>query len=90
MGMKEASDGPAYWIAANALAAAKARDLNVTSLTVNQQGRKGIGYFRDDSARLQLAAGRVPADQRGLQPELRVLHDPGASVARSLRRWTGL
>lgn len=52
--MKEASDGPAYWIAANALAAAKARDLNVTGLTVNGKDGKGIGYFEDDSARLRL------------------------------------
>ncbi|MFO0861019.1 MAG: 30S ribosomal protein S12 methylthiotransferase RimO [Phycisphaerales bacterium] len=52
--MKEASDGPAYWIAANALAAAKARDMSVTGLTVNGKDGKGIGYFEDDSARLRL------------------------------------
>lgn len=52
--MKEASDGPKYWIAANALAAAKARDMTVTGLTVNGKDGKGIGYFEDDSARLRL------------------------------------
>ncbi|MBS0189164.1 MAG: 30S ribosomal protein S12 methylthiotransferase RimO [Planctomycetes bacterium] len=52
--MKEASDGPTYWIAANALAAAKARDMSVTGLTVNGKDGKGIGYFEDDSARLRL------------------------------------
>src|SRR2546421_334080 len=52
--MKEASDGPKYWIAANALAAAKARDMSVTGLTVNGKDGKGIGYFEDDSARLRL------------------------------------
>lgn len=52
--MKDASDGPKYWIAANALAAAKARDMSVTGLTVNGKDGKGIGYFEDDSARLRL------------------------------------
>lgn len=52
--MKDASDGPKYWIAANALAAAKARDMTVAGLTVNGKDGKGIGYFEDDSARLRL------------------------------------
>ncbi len=52
--IKDASDGPKYWIAANALAAAKARDMSVTGLTVNGKDGKGIGYFEDDSARLRL------------------------------------
>lgn len=49
-----ASDQPTYWIAANALQAAKARGMNTTGLTVNGKDGKGIGYFEDDSARLRL------------------------------------
>lgn len=49
-----ASDGPRYWIAANALAAAKDRGMSTTGLTVNGKDGKGIGYFEDDSARLRL------------------------------------
>jgi ribosomal protein S12 methylthiotransferase len=50
----EPSDSPQYWIAGNALQAAKARGLNTTGLTVNGKDGKGIGYFEDDSARLRL------------------------------------
>ncbi len=50
----EASDGPAYWVAGNALQAAKARGMETTGLTVNGKDGKGIGYFEDDSARLRL------------------------------------
>ena len=50
----EASDGPAYWIAGNALQAAKARGRDTVGLTVNGKDGKGIGYFEDDSARLRL------------------------------------
>jgi ribosomal protein S12 methylthiotransferase len=50
----EASDRPKYWIAGNALAAAKDRGMSVTGLTVNGKDGKGIGYFEDDSARLRL------------------------------------
>src|SRR5215831_5018618 len=50
----EASDGPAYWVAGNALQAAKARGVQTTGLTVNGKDGKGIGYFEDDSARLRL------------------------------------
>lgn len=50
----EASDRPAYWIAGNALQAAKARALDTTGLTVNGKDGKGIGYFEDDAARLRL------------------------------------
>lgn len=49
-----ADASPAYWIAANALAAAKDRGLKTTGLTVNGKDGKGIGYFEDDSARLRL------------------------------------
>lgn len=45
---------PRYWIAANALQAAKARGMATTGLTVNGKDGKGIGYFEDDSARLRL------------------------------------
>lgn len=47
-------DKPPYWIAANALAAAKERGLTTTGLTVNGKDGKGIGYFEDDSARMRL------------------------------------
>jgi ribosomal protein S12 methylthiotransferase len=50
----EATEGPAYWIAGNALQAAKARGLQTTGLTVNGKDGKGLGYFEDDSARLRL------------------------------------
>lgn len=50
----EASDQPSYWIAANALAAAKSRGMATTGLTVNGKDGKGLGYFEDDSARLRL------------------------------------
>lgn len=50
----DASDKPRYWIAANALAAAKARGHNTVGLTVQGKDGKGIGYFEDDSARLRL------------------------------------
>lgn len=45
---------PKYWIAANALIAAKDRGLATAGLTVNGKDAKGIGYFEDDSARLRL------------------------------------
>ncbi len=47
-------DKPPYWIAANALAAAKERGISTTGLTVNGKDGKGIGYFEDDSARMRL------------------------------------
>ena len=47
-------DQPAYWVAGNALQAAKERGMNVTGLTVNGKDGKGVGYFEDDSARLRL------------------------------------
>src|SRR6185295_2369773 len=52
--LEEASDRPQYWIAGNALQAAKARGMQVTGLTVNGKDGKGLGYFEDDSARLRL------------------------------------
>ena len=53
---KESSDQPKYWIAGNALVAAKERGLKTTGLTVNGKDGTGIGYFEDDSARLRLTA----------------------------------
>jgi ribosomal protein S12 methylthiotransferase len=47
-------DSPRYWIAGNALQAAKDRGMKTTGLTVNGKDGKGIGYFEDDSARLRL------------------------------------
>ncbi|MCA9309820.1 MAG: hypothetical protein KDA21_01350, partial [Phycisphaerales bacterium] len=52
--LDEASDQPKYWIAGNALQAAKARGIETVGLTVNGQDGRGIGYFEDDSARLRL------------------------------------
>jgi ribosomal protein S12 methylthiotransferase len=52
--LADASDRPQYWIAGNALQAAKARGMQVTGLTVNGKDGKGLGYFEDDSARLRL------------------------------------
>lgn len=45
---------PKYWIAANALTAAKDRGVKTVGLTVQGTDGKGIGYFEDDSARLRL------------------------------------
>ncbi|MBC7835039.1 MAG: 30S ribosomal protein S12 methylthiotransferase RimO [Phycisphaerales bacterium] len=50
----DADDKPRYWVAANALQAAKLRGRETTGLTVNGKDGKGIGYFEDDSARLRL------------------------------------
>ncbi len=51
---ESASTGPKYWIAANALVAAKERGMTTAGLTVNGKDGKGVGYFEDDSARLRL------------------------------------
>jgi ribosomal protein S12 methylthiotransferase len=50
----EASDGPAYWIAANALTAAGQRGMKTVGLTVHGRDGSGIGYFEDDRSRLRL------------------------------------
>ncbi len=50
----DAAEGPRYWIAANALVAAKERGQDTVGLTVNGKDGKGIGYFEDDSARLRI------------------------------------
>ncbi|MEM8835933.1 MAG: 30S ribosomal protein S12 methylthiotransferase RimO [Planctomycetota bacterium] len=49
-----ASDAPKYWIAGNALVAAKERGQDTVGLTVHGKDGKGIGYFEDDGARLRL------------------------------------
>ena len=54
--LAQASDGPKYWIAANALKAAADRGLETTGLTVNGKDGKGVGYFEDDSARVRLTS----------------------------------
>lgn len=50
----ELENAPRYWIAGNALQAAKERGRNVTGLTVNGADGKGIGYFEDDGDRFRL------------------------------------
>ncbi|MCI0363764.1 MAG: 30S ribosomal protein S12 methylthiotransferase RimO [Phycisphaerales bacterium] len=45
---------PRYWIAANALQAARDRKINTVGLTVNGADGKGVGYFEDDSNRFRL------------------------------------
>lgn len=52
--LPEPGDRPNYWIAGNAIQAAKQRAMNVTGLTVNGADGKGIGYFESDAARLRL------------------------------------
>ncbi len=49
-----AGEQPPYWIAGNALQAARERDRDTVGLTVNGKDGKGIGYFEDDSARMRL------------------------------------
>jgi ribosomal protein S12 methylthiotransferase len=48
------ADAPRYWIAGNALVAARDRGVATAGLTVNGKDARGIGYFEDDSARLRL------------------------------------
>ena len=50
----EFDDGPQYWIAANAMVAAKSRGISTADLTVQGADGRGIGYFEDDANRLQL------------------------------------
>ncbi len=52
--LKDVSDQPKYWIAGNALVAAKERGIPTTGLTVNGKDGNGVGYFEDDSARLRI------------------------------------
>jgi ribosomal protein S12 methylthiotransferase len=48
------ADAPPYWIAGNALQAARDRGMATTGLTVNGRDGRGIGYFEDDTSRLRL------------------------------------
>ncbi|MCA9291438.1 MAG: 30S ribosomal protein S12 methylthiotransferase RimO [Phycisphaerales bacterium] len=50
----ESADVPRYWIAGNALQAAKARGMATTGLTVNGADGKGLGYFEGDENRFRL------------------------------------
>ena len=52
--LAEASDQPTYWIAGNALQAAKERGIDTIGLTVNGKDGKGTGYFESDASRLRL------------------------------------
>ncbi|MCA9283636.1 MAG: 30S ribosomal protein S12 methylthiotransferase RimO [Phycisphaerales bacterium] len=52
--LAEASDQPRYWIAGNALQAARERGLPTVGLTVQGADGKGVGYFEDDSNRFRL------------------------------------
>lgn len=52
--LHETSDQPKYWIAGNALVAAKERGIDTAGLTVQGKDGKGVGYFEDDSARLRI------------------------------------
>ncbi len=45
---------PGYWIASNALVAAKARGVPTVGLTVNGKDGLGIGYFESDDDRVRL------------------------------------
>jgi ribosomal protein S12 methylthiotransferase len=45
---------PKYWIAGNALQAAKERGVDTVGLTVNGKDGKGVGYFESDGTRLRL------------------------------------
>lgn len=50
----EVTQGPAYWISANALVKAQAEGMATAGLTVNGKDGKGVGYFEADNARLRL------------------------------------
>ena len=45
---------PRYWIAGNALQAARERGRETTGLTVHGKDGRGVGYFEDDSDRFRL------------------------------------
>jgi ribosomal protein S12 methylthiotransferase len=48
------ADRPPYWIAANALQAAKERGHKTVGLTVNGADGRGVGYFESDANRFRL------------------------------------
>ena len=47
-------EAPRYWIAGNALQAAKDRGRDTVGLTVHGKDGRGVGYFEDDSGRFRL------------------------------------
>lgn len=47
-------ESPRYWIAGNALQAARERGLETVGLTVQGKDGKGLGYFESDASRLRL------------------------------------
>ena len=52
--LDQASDNPRYWIAGNALTAARDRGMDTVGLTVHGKDGKGLGYYESDNARLRL------------------------------------
>lgn len=50
----ESKEAPKYWIAANALQAARERRMPTVGLTVQGKDGKGLGYFESDASRLRL------------------------------------
>ena len=48
------ADGPKYWIAANALQAARERGIDTVDLTVQGKDGKGLGYYEGDAHRFRL------------------------------------
>ena len=48
------AEAPRYWIAGNALQAARERGVATTGLTVNGADGRGVGYFEDDDRRFRL------------------------------------
>lgn len=53
-GVDDAGATAPYWIAGNALTAAKERGRNVVGLTVQGKDGAGLGYFESDAARLRI------------------------------------
>ena len=51
---EDLKNSPPYWIAGNALIAARERGMSTTGLTVEGKDGKGLGYFEDDGNRLRL------------------------------------
>jgi len=52
--MGDEQDVPKYWVAGNALQAAKQRGIETVGLTVRGDDGTGIGYFESEEARLRL------------------------------------
>lgn len=52
--LSQDADRPRYWIAGNAIQAAKERGIDTVGLTVQGADGKGIGYFENDKSRFRL------------------------------------